>query len=57
LGERLKRHPAQPNGELPGDLAAEFRRLQARVEKIRFQQRLDLAARDSWVEDTRRNLS
>ena len=57
LEKQLKNARAKKNGELSSRFSREFDKLQDEVEILRYEQRLSLAERDKWAEDTRKNLA
>ena len=57
LGEEIRRAPADPAGQVDGRFSARFDRLQRRVERIRYDQRLRIAERDKWLHQTRQSLA
>ena len=48
---------ADVNGELPGKLSEIFDQVQAKVEKYRYEQRIRMAERDHWLEQTKETLA
>ena len=57
LVKQLKSARAKKNGELSGRFSADFDQIQDKVEKLRYEQRLAMAERDKWAEETRKNLA
>ncbi len=57
LVKEMKSARARPNAELSPRFGRRFDRLQDEVERLRYEQRLSLAERDKWAEDTRKNLA
>ncbi len=57
LGKQLKSARADAKGELSGRYSREFDKVQEKVERLRYEQRLAMAERDKWTEDTRKNLA
>ncbi len=55
--DQLRRTKADDKGELPGRLTAVFDRVQAEVEKSRYEMRVRMAEHDLWQEDTKESLS
>ncbi|MDF1737716.1 MAG: hypothetical protein P1U86_01050 [Verrucomicrobiales bacterium] len=48
---------ADENGELSGKLKAVFDKVQAEVERTRYEMRLRMAERDEWLEETKESLA
>ncbi|MDF1753803.1 MAG: hypothetical protein P1U89_13565 [Verrucomicrobiales bacterium] len=57
LLKQLKSARAKKNGELSSKFSREFDKVQEEVEKLRYEQRLSMAERDKWTEETRKNLA
>ncbi len=57
LGEEIRQAPGDESGEVSGDFSEHFDRLQHRVERIRYDQRLRIAERDKWLHQTRQSLA
>ena len=57
LVRELKSARAKRNGELSSKFSRDFDRVQDEVERLRYEQRLSMAERDKWTEDTRKNLA
>ena len=57
IGRRLRKMAARETGEIGGDAGRLFDEIQARVERLRYEQRLTMAVRDRWTEATRRSLA
>lgn len=55
--ESLKQMKADAIGELPGKLSEIFDQVQAKVEKYRYEQRIRMAERDHWLEQTKETLA
>lgn len=56
-GHELKRMKSAEDGSLPDRLARLFSQLQSRVQKIRYQQRVQMERRDEWLDQTRKSLA
>ncbi len=57
LVKQLKSARANKKGELDSRFSRDFDKLQEDVEKLRYDQRLSMAERDKWTEETRKNLA
>ncbi|MDF1812002.1 MAG: hypothetical protein P1V20_07300 [Verrucomicrobiales bacterium] len=57
LEKQLKSARAKKNGELSSRFSRDFDRVQEEVERLRYEQRLSMAERDKWTEETRKNLA
>lgn len=57
IRERLKEMEPDSPGELPGNLQRVFDKVQAEVERARYQMRLRMAERDEWLEETKESLA
>ncbi len=57
LGEEIRRAPADEKGEVSPEFSKRIDRLQHRVERIRYDQRLRIAERDKWLHQTRQSLA
>ena len=57
LGESWKKGKAGEFGELSPSLSKEFDRIQAEVERKRYEQRLAMAHRDKWLDEIKTNLA
>lgn len=57
LAEEIRQAPADKLGEVSGEFSEQFDRLQQRVERIRYDQRLRIAERDKWLNQTRQSLA
>lgn len=55
--DQLMSGQADEKGELPGVLTRLFDRVQAEVERVRYQMRLRMAERDEWLEETKESLA
>lgn len=55
--DRLRETEPDAKGELPGHLKRVFDKVQAEVERIRYQMRLRMAERDEWLEETKESLA
>lgn len=57
LGEEIRRATASETGEVAEAFSQRIDRLQHRVERIRYDQRLRIAERDKWLHQTRQSLA
>lgn len=57
LEKQMKSARAKKNGELSSKFSREIDKLQDKVERLRYEQRLAMAERDKWTEETRKNLA
>jgi len=48
---------ADAHGEVSGKFSAQIDELQQAVERLRYEQRLGLAARDKWLDEIKSNLA
>jgi preprotein translocase subunit SecA len=55
--DQIQGMKANENGELPGKLKAVFDKVQAEVERSRYEMRLRMAERDEWLEETKESLA
>ncbi len=56
-GKQLRRARADENGELSGSHSKIFDRVQAEVERARYEMRLNMAERDKWLDETKESLA
>jgi preprotein translocase subunit SecA len=57
LSADIRNAPADEWGEVSGDFSQRIDRLQYKVERIRYEQRLRIAERDKWLHQTRQSLA
>ena len=58
LARILRGAPEDPlTGEISGQFSVQFDKLQQKVERLKYNQRLALAERDRWIDQTRQSLS
>ncbi|MCB1092528.1 MAG: preprotein translocase subunit SecA, partial [Verrucomicrobiae bacterium] len=57
LAEEIRKAPANEWGEVSGDFSVQITRLQQKVERTRYDQRLRIAERDKWLHQTRQSLA
>jgi preprotein translocase subunit SecA len=57
LADRIRTARADAGGELKISLTREIDRLQRRVERLRYDQRLKMARRDHWLDETKKTVA
>jgi preprotein translocase subunit SecA len=57
LSEKIRKARADAHGEVSGKFSAQIDELQQAVERLRYEQRLGLAARDKWLDEIKSNLA
>lgn len=57
LAEEIRKAPATPEGEVISSFTKAIDRLQQKVERIRYDQRLKMARRDEWLDQTKKTLA
>jgi preprotein translocase subunit SecA len=57
LSEKIRKARADAGGEVSGKFSAQIDELQQAVERLRYEQRLGLAARDKWLDEIKSNLA